>query len=63
MQQTQWLGFVEKIYGNEKEVTKSFTQAYDGIEVKIRDISLVLLESFVVEATRLLRMEEGRFQN
>ena len=37
----------------EREVTKSFARAYNGIEAEIGDVNLVLTESFIPEATRL----------
>lgn len=63
LQQAQWLGFVEKIDGHEKEVRKSFTQSYDGIEAEIGNIKSVLKESFVAESIRLPRIGESQFKN
>ena len=62
LQQAQWLEFVEKFNGYEKEVTKSFAQAYNGIRAYVRDVKLVLTESFVAEATGLPRIRENKFK-
>lgn len=47
LQQVQCLEFVEKINGYDKEVTKSFAWAFDGVEAKIRDVKIVGTKSFM----------------
>lgn len=54
---------MEKFDGHEKEVTKSFTRAYDDIEVQNGDVKMVLTKSFITEATGLPRMRESWFKN
>lgn len=51
LQQARWLQFFEKFDGHDKDVTNSFSWAYDGIEGGIGDIKLVLIESFMAKAT------------
>lgn len=58
----RWLEFVEKINGRE-EVTKYFEREYDKIEEEIGDMNLVLIWSFVLEATRFPRIGEKWFKN
>lgn len=41
LQKVQWLEFVENFDGHEKEVTKYFSWAYDGIESDMGDVKVV----------------------
>lgn len=54
---------MEKFDGHEKEVRKSFSRAYDDIEVEIRDVKLVLTKYFIAEATKLPRIKKSCFKN
>lgn len=57
------LEFVEKFDGIHKEVTKSFSIAFDGVEVEIGDIKFIVTKSFVVEAIGLPQIGEKWFKN
>lgn len=49
--------------GHDKEVTNSFSQAYDGIEEEIEDIRLVLTKLFMAKDIGLPRDREIWFKN
>jgi len=51
LQKAGWLGFIEKFNNYHKEITKSFTRFFDGIELEIRDIKFVVIESFIGKQT------------
>lgn len=56
LQQAQWLEFIDKIDRYDKEVKKSFSQAFDGVDVEIGDMKIVLKKSFIEEVTELHRV-------
>lgn len=47
---------MEKFDCFNKEVTKSFARAFDGIEIEIGDIKFAMTKSLIVEATKLARV-------
>lgn len=55
--------FIEKFNGYHKEITKSFSRSFDGMEVEIVDIKFAVTESFIAEAIELPRLGEGWFKN
>jgi len=59
----QWLEFVEKFDDFHREVTKSFTKAFDGVEMEIGDIKFIVTKSLIVEATGLWQIGEKWFKN
>ena len=63
VQKAQWLEFVEKFDGFNKEVTKSFARAFDGIEVEIGDIKFIVTTSLIAKATKLSRVGEKWCKN
>lgn len=63
LQKAQWLHFMEKFDGFNKEVTKSFAKAFDGVEVEIGDIKFVVIESLIAKATDLSKGGERWFKN
>lgn len=63
LQQVQWLQFVEKINGYDKEVTKSFSREFDGVEAEIGDVKIVVTKYFMEEVSRLPRVGERWFKN
>jgi len=58
LQKARWLNFIEKFDGYHKEITKSFARSFDGTGVEIEYIKFAVTESFIVEATKLLRQGE-----
>jgi len=63
LHQVQWLKFVEKFNGYDKEVTNSFSQTFDGVEVEIANVKTVFIESFIKKVTRLPSVCEIWFKN
>ena len=63
MQQVGWLQLFETFDRDETQDTKAFNRDFDGFEVNIRDIKLILTQSIVVEATRFLRNAKILFKN
>jgi len=51
LQQARWLCFIEKFNSYHKEITKSFSRSFDGMEVEIGDIKFAVTKSFIAEAT------------
>jgi len=54
---------LENFDGFNKEVTKSFSRDFDGIEVEIGDIKFVVTECLIVEAIGMSRVGEKWFKN
>jgi len=54
---------VEKFDGFNKDVTKSFAKAFDGVEFEIGDVKFAVTESLIAEATGLSRGGERWFKN
>jgi len=44
-------------------VSKDFSRAFDGVEVEIGEIKLILIESIMEEATKFPRNGESWFKN
>jgi len=63
LQKAQWLHFVEKFDGFNKEVTKSFAKAFDGVDFEIIDIKFEVTNSLIDEAMGLSRGGERWFKN
>lgn len=58
LQKAQWLEFMENFDGFNKEVTKSFSRAFDGLEVEIGDIKFAVTKYLISEAIKLSRVGE-----
>lgn len=63
LQQVGWLNFFKKFEKHEIEVTKYFSQDFDGVEAEIGDIKIILIKSIMEEATKLPRNGESWFKN
>ena len=63
LQQVGWLQFLEKFNGFHKEVTKTFSQSFNGSRVEIGDVKFIITESFIAEAKKLPRKGEQWFKN
>ena len=63
LQKASWLSFIEKFNGYHKEITKSFSRSFDGMEVEIGDIKFSVTESFITEETKLPNLGERWFKN
>ena len=63
LQKVGWLCFIEKFNGYHKEITKSFSRSFDGMEVEIGDIKFSVTESFITEETKLPKLGERWFKN
>lgn len=63
LQKAEWFCFIEKFDGYHKEITKSFAISFDCTEVEIGDIKFAVVESFIAEATKLLRLGERWLKN
>ena len=42
LQKARWISFVEKFEGFHKDVTKSFSRAFDEMEVEITDVKFAI---------------------
>jgi len=63
LQKVGWLYLIENFNSYDKEITKSFSRSFDGMEVEIGDIKFAVIESFIAEATKLPMLGERWFKN
>lgn len=53
LQRAEWLKFIQKFNGYNKEVTKAFSWSFDGKTVEVGDLQFTITESTLATATDL----------
>lgn len=63
LRKAQWLQFIQKFRGHNKEVTKTFARSFGGVEVEVRDLKFSVTEASITAATKLPQEGERWFKN
>ena len=58
-----WLQFIQKFRGYNKEVTKTFSRSFNGVEVEVGDLKFSVTETFIAVAMELPQEGEWWFKN
>jgi len=63
LRKVQWLQFIQKFRGYNKEVTKTFARYFNGVEVEVGDLKFSVIEASIDAATELPQQGERWFKN
>ena len=63
LKKAQWLRFIQKFRGYNKEITKTFARSFDGMEVEVGDLKFSVTEASITAATELPQEGEWWFKN
>ena len=63
LRKAQWLQFIQKFKGYNKEVMKTFARSFDGMEVEVGDLKFSVTEASIATAAELPHVGEWWFKN
>lgn len=63
LRKANWLQFIQKFRGHNKEVTKTFARSFNDMEAEIGDIKFPVTEASIAAATELPQEGEQWFKN
>ena len=62
LQKASWIPFLHKKFGYIMEVTRQFTEPFDGQKSQIRNLTLSISEDFISQVTGLPQIGEKWFK-
>lgn len=63
LRKAQWLQFIQKFRGHNKEVMKTFARSFNDVEVEVGDLKFSIIEASIAVATELPQEGEWWFKN